>query len=127
METLKFKFWEWYNRNIQAGWYASLVLIGGWLSAGVAWLPDLLNFVVDHFDYFGRFVLPTMDAETKAIFLSIYVTFIAPPLRAKIQTWMQKKSIQQQAQAGKVVPLPASGVPPSLPPELKAMTGGDQP
>lgn len=112
MEQFKAKYWEWYNRHFQAGWYASASLIGGWLSAGIAWLPDLLNFLlVDHGQFFVGFAFPTMDPETKAVFLSFYLAFIAPPLRAKIQKWMQKKSVMQQAEAGKVIPLPPSGVP----------------
>ena len=96
------KLIDWYNANIVAGWYASASLIGGWLTAAVVWLPDLINWAIDNVDFFGRFVLPTMDPETKAIVISFYVAFIAPPLRAKLQNWMQRKSLKQAVETGKV-------------------------
>lgn len=99
---MKQKIIDWYNANIVAGWYASASLIGGWLTAAVVWLPDVINWAIDHVDFFGRFVLPTMDPETKAIVISFYVAFIAPPLRAKLQSWMQRKSLKQAVETGKV-------------------------
>lgn len=104
-DELKARFWAWYNRNIQAGWYASAALLGGWLTVLIAWLPDGLNWAIEHADFFGQFVFPTMDPQTKALFVSFYVAFVAPPLRAKLQSWMQKKSVQQLASKGEVVPV----------------------
>lgn len=97
MNSIKQKFFAWYDQNIQAGWYASLALIGGWATVAVAWLPEALQFIVDHMDFFGPLILPKMDDSTKAVVVSLYVAFGAPVLRAKIQTWMQRKAAQQQA------------------------------
>lgn len=113
-DDLKARLTAWYNRRIQAGWYLSAALIGGWITATLAYLPDIMQFVVDHFDYFGSFVFPTMEPETKAAMLAIYVTFIAPPLRAWIQQRMREKSLKQQAEAGAIV-IPAPEAPPEGP------------
>lgn len=121
MNELKARLTAWYNRKISAGWYRSASLIGGWAVAGIAWLPDLAQYVVDHFDFFGGVLLPKLSPEAKAAALGFYVTFLAPPLRAWIQETMQKMTIKQQAEAGKVVPLPASGVPGAVAPAVAAM------
>ena len=111
MDEMELKLRDWYNRHISAAWYRSYSLIGGWLTAAIAFLPDLLQWaVVDNFELFAGIVLPTLDPMWKAALLGFYVAFVAPPLRAWVQRKMQEATIRQQAEAGKVIPLPASGV-----------------
>lgn len=110
LNVWKADFWAWYNEKIVAEWYKSAALIGGWLTSLVLFLPNLLQFIFDHWDLFGGMLLPKFDPTTQAIVLAVYVTFIAPPLRAWVQTTMEKAAIKQQSMQGKVVPLPASGV-----------------
>lgn len=102
----------WYNRNISAGWYGTLTVLGSWATGALVWAPDFLNWALDHSDFFFGRALPTMDPETKAVVLSLFLAVGVPALRAKLQAWVQKKTITQQAETGKVVPLPASGVSP---------------
>lgn len=109
--TLKEKLRDWYKRKIVAKWYLSASVIGGWLTSAALLLPDGLQILVDHWDEFGAIALPTVPLFWKAVILFLYVNFVAPPLRAWVQTKMQKASIKQQAEAGKVIPLPPSGVP----------------
>lgn len=101
---------DFYNRRISARWYSSWVLIGGWLTSMVLLLPDMLDYAAAHWDYFGGLLMPKFSLETKALVLFVYVNFIAPPLRAFVQRKMQQAQILQQAEQGKVIPLPASGV-----------------
>lgn len=109
--TLKEKFMDWYNRKIVARWYFSAALVGGWLTSAALLLPDALQILVDHWDEVGAIALPTVPLYWKAVILFVYVNFVAPPLRAWVQEKMQKAAIKQQAEAGKVIPLPPSGVP----------------
>ena len=111
LDTLKARLTAWYNRRIVAQWYKSAALIGGWLTSLILFAPNIAQFVVDHWDFFGPVVLPKFDTSTQAIVLGVYTTFVAPPLRAWVQKTMQQALIKQQAEAGKVVPLAASGLP----------------
>jgi hypothetical protein len=88
----------WYNEHIVAEWYKSAALIGGWLTSLVIFLPDILQFVADHFDAIGGFAFPTMTPENKALILGVYVTFIAPPLRAWQQRSMQAAAKKQEVE-----------------------------
>lgn len=91
------KLTAWYNDHIVAQWYKSAALIGGWLASLIVFAPDIVQFVFDHWDIFGGVALPTMSPEYKALILGVYVTFIAPPLRAWQQKAMQKAAAEQQA------------------------------
>lgn len=97
---------DWYNSRIVAGWYRSASLIGGWLASGIVFLPDLLQFAADHWDLIGYFALPKFSAETKALILAVYVTFIAPPLRAWAQEKMRAAALKQAVETGAVTSLP---------------------
>lgn len=100
----------WYNAHISAAWYKSAALIGGWATSFLLLLPDLLQIGVSHWDEIGAAAFPTVPLYWKALILFVYVNLIAPPLRAWVQKKMAQAVIKQQAEAGKVVPLPASGV-----------------
>lgn len=101
--SLKARLTDWYNANVVARWYASQALIGGWIVSAVAFLPDLLQWaVVDNFELFAGIALPTLDPLYKAALLGFYVTFIAPPLRARIQKKMQAAALVQAAKSGAV-------------------------
>lgn len=103
LQGLKAHFLDWYSENIVARWYASQALIGGWITAAIAFLPDLLQWaIVDNFDLFAGIALPTLDPMWKAAILGFYVTFIAPPLRARIQKKMQAAALVQAAKNGAV-------------------------
>lgn len=101
--SLKARLTVWYNENVVARWYASQALIGGWIVSAIAFLPDLLQWaVVDNFELFAGIALPTLDPLYKAALLGFYVTFIAPPLRARIQKKMQAAALVQAAKSGAV-------------------------
>lgn len=87
---------DWYNQFIVAGWYRSWSLIGGWLTSAAVFLPDLLQFVVDHWGAVSGTALPSFTAEQKAMVLGAYVTFVAPPLRAWQQEKMQEAATKQK-------------------------------
>lgn len=108
--TTKASLKDWYNRKVQAAWYKSDALIGGWITAGLAFLPDLLQWaIVDNFDLFTGIVLPTLDPLWKAALLGFYVTFVAPPLRARLQKNMQAAAVKQAVERGDpVVTVPAA-------------------
>lgn len=122
-ETLKARLTAWYDSNVVARWYASQALIGGWITAAIAFLPDLLQWaIVDNFELFAGIALPTLDPMWKAALLGFYVTFIAPPLRARIQKKMQAAALVQAAKSGAVssakdtaaVLIAVPGVPPAV-------------
>lgn len=96
----KTKLAAWYDAHIAAAWYRSASLIVGWLLSAGVFLPDLLDFVANHWDLIGGAVLPKLDASTKAIILAVYIAFIAPPLRAWRQNKMQAAALKQAAQTG---------------------------
>ncbi|MBT2299290.1 hypothetical protein J7E70_02325 [Variovorax paradoxus] len=102
---LKQRLTDWYNEKIVAAWYRSAAILGGWLTSGLVFAPDILQFIVDRWDILGGMVLPTFSAETKTLILGLFVTFVLPPLRAYQQKKMQDAAIKQQAEAGKVIPL----------------------
>lgn len=103
LTSLKARLTVWYDENVVARWYASQALIGGWIVSAVAFLPDLLQWaVVDNFELFAGIALPTLDPLYKAALLGFYVTFIAPPLRARIQKKMQAAALVQAAKSGAV-------------------------
>lgn len=102
--TTKGELKDYYNRKYQAAWYKSEALIGGWITAGLAFLPDLLQWaIVDNFDLFTGIVLPTLDPLWKAALLGFYVTFVAPPLRARLQKNMQAAAVKQAVERGDAV------------------------
>lgn len=100
-QTLQSKLTTWYNDHIVAEWYKSAALIGGWLTSLIVFAPDILQFAVDHADIFGTWLVPNMDASTKTLILAVYVTFIAPPLRAWQQRNMQ--AAQEKQKVTKIV------------------------
>lgn len=105
--TRKEKLTAWYNQHISAAWYRSSVLVCGWLISAALFLPDLLDFMSTHWGWFSEKLLPRQfSAETKALILSVYVTFIQPPLRAWKQKKMQAAALKQAEEIGKVVVVP---------------------
>jgi hypothetical protein len=103
---MKQKLIDFYNARIIARWYRSASLIGGWVTSSIVFLPDLLQFLADHWELVGHFLLPTFDPETKALILAVYVTFIAPPLRAWAQNAMREAALKQAVKTGAVTSLP---------------------
>lgn len=103
---MKQKLIDFYNARIIAGWYRSASLIGGWLTSLIVFAPDLLQFLAEHWELIGHFVLPTFEPETKALILAVYVTFIAPPLRAWAQRVMREAALKQAVMTGAVTSMP---------------------
>jgi hypothetical protein len=99
---LKQRLVDLYNRKIVAGWYKSAALIAGWIVSGAVFLPDLIQFVFDHWDLFGSVLLPRLSPEAKATILALYLTFGAPPLRAWQQRSMQVAALKQAALTGNI-------------------------
>lgn len=107
--TLKERFFAWYDKYISAGyktawsWWANgigLVIAGG---------PDALNWALSNFDLITS-AMPTLSLEHKSQLL-LATNALAFVLRMIQQKSVQRAQIKQQADAGKVIPLPASGVP----------------
>lgn len=119
-DDLMARLTDWYNQKIVAAWYRSSVVIVSWLMSLVLFLPDVIQFVFDHWDIFGDKLLPSVGASTKSIILGLYLTFGVPALRAWKQKKMTEASIKQNALLGNVVPLPASGVAPTAIDGLRA-------
>lgn len=94
---MKQRILDWYNRHIVAGWYRSAALVVGWLTSAILFLPDLAQFVITYWGLLGSIALPTFSAEIKALLLGVFVTFIAPPLRAWQQEKMREAAKKQEA------------------------------
>jgi len=105
---LKQRLTAWYNERIVAAWYRSAVLIGGWFTGAVVFLPDLLQFVIDHWGILADIALPTFSPETKSLILGFFVAFVAPPLRAWQQKRMQEAALKQAEVRGDAVVIPKS-------------------
>jgi hypothetical protein len=106
MDDIKQRLTDWYNRNIVAGWYRSLALIAGWLTAGAVFLPDLLQFVINYWGILADIALPRFSAESKSLILGLFVAFVAPPLRAWSQKKMQQAALKQAEMRGDAVVIP---------------------
>lgn len=119
-DDLMARLTTWYNQKVVAAWYRSSVVIVSWLMSLVIFLPDLIQFVFDHWDIFGDQLLPSMSPSTKSLVLGIYLSIGVPVLRAWKQKKMTEASIKQNALLGTVIPLPSSGVAPTAMDSLRA-------
>lgn len=99
----------WWGRNIAKRYYLAESFLANALAVLIGLVPDLINLVLTNWSMVDA--LPTLKAEHK-LYLFGAANVLAMILRARQQPAIQKASIEQAAEQGKVVPLAASGVAP---------------
>jgi hypothetical protein len=98
----------WWRARVAKAYYKSTSFITNALAVLVGLVPDLINLVLTSWSMVDA-GLPTLSAEHK-LYLFGAANVLAMVLRAFKQKSVERASIEQAAEAGKVVPLPASGV-----------------
>lgn len=99
----------WWGRNVAKRYYRAESFIVNALAVLIGIVPDLINLVLANWSMVDA--LPTLKPEHK-LYLFGAANVLAMILRARQQKVMQKAAIEQAAEQGKVMPLPASGVAP---------------
>lgn len=102
MNDLKERLRAWYDAHIAAGWYRASSVLVGWALSFVMFLPNLLDFVANYWGGLSGLAMPKWSPETQAFVLGIYVTFIAPPLRAWAQKKIRQLTLVQAARTGQL-------------------------
>lgn len=106
--NIKERFLAWYAKYIAAGYKTAWSWWANGIGLAVAGGPDLLNWVLSNFDLITS-AMPTLSLEHKSQLL-LATNAVAFVLRMIQQKSVQRAQITQQAEAGKVIPLPPSGV-----------------
>lgn len=97
--------------QVSKGFYKSASFIVNAAAVTVGVLPDAINVAIDNAAPMIDVLLPTLSPQSKVLVLGA-ANVLAMLLRAWKQRSVEKAAIQQAAEEGKVVPLPASGVAP---------------
>lgn len=99
----------WWGRNIAKRFYLAQSFWANALAVLVGIVPDLINLVLTNWSMVDA--LPTLTPNQK-LYLFGAANVLAMILRARQQKSIQKASIEQAAEQGKVIPLASSGVAP---------------
>lgn len=99
----------WWGRNVAKRFYLAQSFLANAVAVLVGLVPDLINLLLSNWPMVDA--LPTLKPEHK-LYLFGAANVVAMILRAKQQKVIQKASIEQAAEQGKVIPLAASGVSP---------------
>lgn len=111
----------WWGRHVAKRYYLAESFLANAFAVLVGLVPDLINLVLTNWSMVDA--LPTLKPEHK-LYLFGAANVLAMILRARAQPAMQKASIEQAAEQGKVIPLASSGVAPVA---LSADTSQDKP
>lgn len=102
MNDLKERLRAWYDAHIAAGWYRASSVLVGWALAFVMFLPSLLDFVAANWSALSGLAVPKWPPETQALVLGVYVSFVAPALRAWAQKKIRQLTLVQAARTGQI-------------------------
>lgn len=101
LKILKERVKAWLAAKYSAGSVKASSLWANAIALVVGALPDLINFGLNYFDLITTGLLPTLSPENKANFL-LFMNFAALVLRMYKQNSVQKASLKQAAEQGRI-------------------------
>ncbi len=102
MEDFKLRFWAFYDQHFAAAWYRASSIVVGWIVSLAMFLPNMLDFVGSNWAGLAGLVVPKWTPETQALVMGVYVSFIAPPLRAWSQKKIREATLKQAVKTGQI-------------------------
>lgn len=99
---LNTKFWSWYDAHIAARWWASASM---WVGAAAAALPFILDGAQALLDSINLMANVFKWEPTTVMRVQLGLAVLIPPLRAWRQSSIEKATLAQAQDNGKVVVL----------------------